>query len=469
MDELDLCKDLKDQISPEEKKLIPHLKRLMECAYGDAEFYAAVLDNAAGCGSLLQSRGIFGVDPLQAAALVSRPSLGEFPAAKSEDNPLAELWQRYTKATAPFWEARSQQVVKTPSNRFNAWHRRQVNRCHSQLGNVTNQIIIHATIGFELSKGCSVGCPFCGVAAERLQDVFLYTEEHARLWQDILKVAVERLGTIAGSGACYWATEPSDNPDYLKFVADFGKATGSYPQTTTAAPTRNFAWTRDLLRFRQEHVTTVDRFSILSTSTLRRVHEIFSAEELALTQLILQHPESMVRVMARSGRNRKDVSNSSNTPVSDHTIACLTGYLINMVEGSVRLISPCPPSNRWPLGYRVYAEGSFSSPAELDDFIGRTFEKCMPEHIEPDTILAFRGDLEYIPLPAGFQLRSAHRMHKMEGSPHLAQLGRLIAQGNLASRRVVDELMVEQPNMFAVTSSIQKLFDQGLLEDGLSD
>ena len=473
LDELRFCGDFFDRISIEEKRLIPHIKRFIECAIGDAEFYAAIQENAAGCGPLLQSRRIFGVDPAQIAAILPEQHfLKEVPALDLEDKPQALLWRRYiADAIDRFREALRKRGENTPSNRFNAWHRRQVDRCCSQLGKERNNIIIHATIAFELSKGCSIGCPFCGLEAEPLKEVFMYSNENARLWQDILDVAVERLGTTVGTGICYWATEPSDNPDYLKFVEIFGKTTGIYPQTTTAAPLRNPAWTRELLEFRREHVTSVDRFSILSNNTLHRVHETFSAEDLALTELILQHTDSLAGARARSGRNRKETSGSpSLDPAQDHTIACLTGYLVNMVDRSVRLISPCPPSNRWPLGYRVYAEGNFSCAAELGDFIGETIEKCMPEQVAPDDILAFRRDLEFIPLPEkGFQLRSQYRLHKMTGSPHLAQLGRLIAQGNLTSWRVIEELMVQHTDILAIMSSIQRLFDQSLLEDGLSD
>lgn len=471
MDELHFCGDFNDQISTDEKILIPHIKRFFECVVGDAEFYAAVRENAAGCGPLLQSRGIFGVDPVQLRALFPELLLSkEVLPAELADKPQALLWRRYTDAMVRFRNVWYQRGKNTPSNRFNAWRQRQVNRCQSQLGKDTNVVMVHATIAFELSKGCSIGCPFCGLAAEPLQGVFMYTRDNARLWQDVLNAVVERLGTAAGTGFCYWATEPSDNPDYFKFLNDFGKTTGIYSQTTSASPLRNLDWARELLRFRREHVTIVDRFSILSTNILHRVHKTFSAEDLALTELILQHSDTRVNLMARSGRNRKNIpSNAPRKGVETHTVACISGYLVNMVERSVRLISPSPPSDRWPLGYRIHAEGSFSSAAELDDFIGKTIEQCMPEHIAPEDTLAFRQDLEFIPVPdQGFHLRSAYLLHKMTGSPHLAPLGRLIAQGNLTLGRVLEEITAQHKDVLAITSSIQTLYDQGLLEDGLS-
>ncbi|SHH18346.1 radical SAM family RiPP maturation amino acid epimerase [Desulfosporosinus lacus] len=472
MDELHLCGDFNNQTNIDEKRLIPHIKRFMECAVGDPEFYEAIHENAAGCAPLLQSKGIFGVDPVQAAALVpDMLLLKEVPVAELEGKPQALLWRRYTDAIDQYRITWRQCYEKTPSNLFNTWRQRQINRCHSQLSEETNKAIIHTTIAFELSKGCSMGCPFCGVAAEPLQEVFMYTKENARLWQDVLNAAVEHLGTTVGSGVCYWATEPSDNPDYFRFVADFGKTTGVYPHTTIAAPMRNLEWTREMLRFRREHIMARDSFSILSTNTLHRIHETFSAEELALTVLAMQHSASSVSLRAQSGRNRKAASdNPQLESAQDHTIACLTGYLVNMVDRSVRLISPCPPSNCWPLGYQVYAEGNFSCAAELDDFIRETMDKCMPEQVASDDILAFRRDLEFIPLPEeGFQLLSKYQLHKMTGSPHLSQLGQLISHRNLTFWQVIEELVVQHKDALAIMASIQKLFDQGLLDDGLSE
>ena len=140
------------------------------------------------------------------------------------------LWHRWSETLENLrreWRTRSDQ---TPSKRFNHWHQRQMNRCRSQLGKLTSEQLIHATIVFELTQGCSLQCKFCGLAAEPLKGVFRCTEENRKLWNDVLDVAVKHLGDTVSTGVCYWATDPTDNPDYLKFAADFGAKTGIYPQ-----------------------------------------------------------------------------------------------------------------------------------------------------------------------------------------------------------------------------------------------
>ncbi len=453
--------------SPDELKIIANIKRFFECMTGDPEFRAEVESNMSGCGPLLESRGVFGVDPTQLMALFSRGSSEAEPSESDlQDKPQGLLWYRWCKTHEELRRAWRKRSDGTPNKRFNQWHRRQVNRCGSQLGNLTNEQLIHATVVFELTQGCSLQCPFCGLAAEPLKKVFPYTKENARLWREVLDVSVKHLGDTVGTGVCYWATDPTDNPDYLKFVADYGQKTGFYPQTTTSAPLRKLQWTQDLLGFRRQHNTSVDRFSVLSLDGLRRIHKTFSAEELLFTQLVLQYIDVMKKAMARSGRNRhSEVEQEGLETFKDHTIACVTGYLINMAKGTVRLISPCPPSEIAPLGYLVHTEGRFSNAGELDEFIAETMENCMPEHCGSEDILSFRCDLQYGVLANGFQLSNEYKSHKVEGKPYLIKLGGLISGGDLTFSQVLEEMSKESADILAVITTIQKLFSQGLLAD----
>ncbi|MGM0379446.1 MAG: radical SAM family RiPP maturation amino acid epimerase [Bacillota bacterium] len=464
MEKLYFCGDFSQEVTTEEKKLIPHLKRFFECLEGDIDFYEALKKNPEACNDILKSRGIFGVDPVQMKIYVDNLFKDkEISISNLQDKPQALLWRRWVNATRKFRDEWFQKTNKTPNNKFNAWHSRNINRCDNQLSKANNSGLIHATIVFELSKGCSLHCPFCGLASKPLEDVFLYTKENAKLWKEILDIAVKQLGDTVGTGVCYWATEPTDNSDYFKFIEDFGKATGVYPQTTTAAPLRDLEWTRKLLQFRKEHTTAVDRFSILSKNDLKRVHQTFTAEELSMTELILQYTERKKKFMALSGRNRKKVDSNSNL-AEDFTIACATGYLVNMVDRTIKLISPCPPSDQNPLGYHIYAQGKFNSPLEFNNFIEKTIEKFMSTKVQPDQILAFRDDLNFTSLKGGFQLKNKYKSINMQGSPHLAQLGKLISEGNLSSSVITDKLISQSSDVLAIMSSIQKIFDKGLLK-----
>ena len=81
--------------------------------------------------------------------------------------------------------------------------------------------------------------------------------------------------------------------------------------------------------------------------------------------------------------------------IDTSTIACMTGFLVNMIDKSIQLISPCVMSEKWPLGYRIYGETIFT---DTDDFrvqLNKIIEDLMPEKLDPDVIIKFHDLLVF--------------------------------------------------------------------------
>lgn len=466
MNKLHFCGDFDNEVTLEEKKLIPHLKRFFECLNGDPDFAQAIKNKDENCENLLKDRGIYGVDLSQIWSFLSEQEKGaqnllEVPIELFDDKPQIKLWIKWANATKTFREEYIRSEFATPSIRYDKWRDRQIKRCSSQMPKMSSEALIHASVAIELSDGCSRQCSFCGLASDSLKGVFRYTEDNKRLWNDVLGVLMKRLGNSVGKGVCYWGTEPSDNPDYFKFLSDFGKVTGNYPQTTTAAPTLNLDWIKELLSFRYSHPTSADRFSILSLKEMREIHKIFTAEELSYVEFIMQYTDMKKNGMANAGRNR-DCSEKKEV-IEDHSIACISGYLVNMVNRTVKLITPCPPSDEYPYGYIVCDEDSFKTAKELDDFIVRTMELWMEPTIVSDKIIAFRKDLEYGDLSDGFSLKSKYKLYRFQGEAYLKELGKLISEGKLTANEVTTRLLANQTDVFRILFSTQKLYDEGII------
>lgn len=376
-------------------------------------------------------------------------------------------WQKFAQETEPGLVFKN--LIASPKNlHFKAWRERQIARVSSQFKkSVQENVTVHMPSTFELSKGCSVGCSFCAISAPRLGDIFFYDQENARLWREVLELLKEILGDAAGGGFCYWATDPLDNPDYEKFCSDFHEILGTFPQTTTAQPLKDPARTRAFLKLSREKKCHYNRFSILSLKMLDLVYEEFSAEELSFVQLALQNKEAN-KVKARAGRAREKSLNqgeSDSDLPEQGTIACVTGFLFNMVDRSVKLISPCNASERWPNGYIIYDQGDFSNANDLKILLERMIEDNMPLTVRPQQLMAFRPDLNYESLPDGFQLSNRFKTYKFRHESYLKQLGHLISKGDKTAQDIVTIFKSYGIPLALIFHYLNLMFEKGILDE----
>ncbi|MEH1770590.1 radical SAM family RiPP maturation amino acid epimerase [Nostoc sp.] len=330
--------------------------------------------------------------------------------------------------------------------RLRAWRKRQIRRTFSEFGFEKGDSIVHAPFAIELSKGCSVGCWFCGVAAQRLEGIFYYSSDNARLWREVLEVLKKVIGSGASEGFCYWATDPLDNPDYEQFLIDFHAILGKFPQTTTASAMRNLERTKNLLKLSKEKNGDVERFSLLTLKDFDRVHQEFSAEELMSVELICQNDEASGG-KAFAGRAREErfskrmkaseqFSSTADAQIGN-TIACVSGFLLNMVDLSVKLISPCNADETWPLGYRIYDQATFNTASELHTILKQMIKNHMPMTLGLQDPISFRPDLESERLEDDFYLLSPSVKHCFSDTPQLQKVlesafGKNVTAGELA-------------------------------------
>ena len=252
---------------------------------------------------------------------------------------------------------------------YQKWRERQKARVFLDLGEARSDSIVHAPMCFELNKGCSVGCWFCGISAPKLSDIWPYTPQNAHLWVEVLETMSQIVGPLARWGFCYWATDPLDNPDYEKFCTDYHAVLGTFPQTTTALSLRDPERVRQLLRLSQEKGCPINRFSILTLKNFLAVQREYSAEELLCVECIPQNAESPLQMAnaGKAGEKAERTNKAGQRAVSEvsGTIACVSGFLFNMVERSIKLITPCSSNADWPLGYWVLGEATFADAHEL--------------------------------------------------------------------------------------------------------
>lgn len=255
------------------------------------------------------------------------------------------------------------------SREFDLWRLAQYNRGNFIFNKKTNKQIVHAPLALELTKGCSVGCWFCGISADSFEGASLYASNE-NLFVETLRSIKELAGDLNQLSFLYWATDPLDNPDYEKYLARFADVFGYFPQTTTAQAPKYIERVRSIINLTNNSTyCTVNRFSILSKAGLYKLFREFTPLELASTLLVMQQPSSVTK-KADAGRASTYYSSSSqekegavdtNQSYQQSTIACVSGFKVNLVTKKIQLMSPTISSEAYPDGFIVYAEHDLSS------------------------------------------------------------------------------------------------------------
>lgn len=353
--------------------------------------------------------------------------------------------------------------------RFDQWRQRQIYRTNLENG-TSLALNPHIPASYELSRGCSVGCWFCSSSPPALGDVFRYTRENAKLWREILEAVAEIAGAAARMTICYSGTDPLDNPDYERFIADFAAIHGELPFTSTALPVRDCARTRALIGISGPNRL---RFSVLSVGMLNKIHAAFTPEELLLVQIGLRNEGSIEsRFLHFAGRARERLTTyRRHVPGDPHvdTPSCESGFKFNLPDRVIRLSSPCAPDDRWPMGYRVYDEARFQDAPDVRRILAGMIARHMPPEIGHSTIVRFQRCLNFEPSDHGFNLTSPHLRQRFENTPvtsFLGQLGALVHSGRHTAGQLVDRLAVESaapPE--SVNEVLNRWFRLGVLDD----
>jgi hypothetical protein len=200
---------------------------------------------------------------------------------------------------------------------------------------------------------------------------------------------------------------------------------------------------------------SVNRFSVLSRDLFNKIHEEFSAEELLWVELITQNQDADL-IKCKSGRFRnaceknpeiwkKEMDKLKRTLIKAslkeeslddllerRTTACITGFLVNMVDKQVKLISPCIPDAEYPLGFMICDEGLFSNADKFDRLLRDMIDRNMALTLLETMPIKFRDDLVYESLPDGFQLSTKVKTFTCRNQQHdsyLKELGALIHKG----------------------------------------
>lgn len=455
-----------------------HIKRLIECNEADllpesGEIKASDLNQ-------------YGINLSQSSLDKISPFINDFPfwhefialyQEKTLDHKypqvVAEFIQAYSERIATNFARVSYKDINEP--RFSAWQKRQYARTHFELGIRTNfKYTSSLPFGFELSKGCTVGCWFCAASSLPFEGNFVYTHNNSRLWKEIL-IFMKNLvdDPFSQRYICYYGTDPFDNPDYEKFLLDWFDIFKSFPQTTTAKALENPDRTKKFLDLAKQHNGWFNRFSVLSENKFKKILKLFSPEELAFVFLVVQFgPKSIKSFSGRAKHrflNKTPPSSLKFLPEEASSCACISGFLINMVDKKITLMSPSATSDDWPEGQIVFNESYFSDDISFKKTIQDIIQNRMHISIKELPYVRTNPNLQLVFTPKGFSIRSKWMTLNCDTLVCAPELGLLINQGNLTAKQIAEK----QWDRFGINPlqtyhDLETIFQQGALDEGLT-
>lgn len=152
--------------------------------------------------------------------------------------------------------------------------------------------------------------------------------------------------------------------------------------------------------------------------------------------------------------------------VPQGSIACVSGFLTNLVNQTIQVVSPCYTSQRYPYGYRVFDATTYSGPADYGRAMLDLMARNMPAAPPPQRRARFRDDLAYRPVEDGFDLVSPNQIHHFRGKESYAPIGEMLAEGNLNYQELYDAAMSKHAiNPMIAVGLVQKMFDEGFLDE----
>ncbi|WP_162902392.1 radical SAM family RiPP maturation amino acid epimerase [Facilibium subflavum] len=473
-----------ESIPKDKLKRLAHIKRFAELLVGDPDFRQDLQENHQNTHIVAQKYHLeINIDHLRSfwhrAYMPKRRSKEEY-----LHSPLTVEWDIHLKNIRDHRDRmKTQNNIASKNEAFQLWRTRQLLRCDDTLA-ASAQGITHPSFAFELSEGCTVGCWFCGIAADKFKGYFAYTKDNQKLWQDMLYTLVNIFGVDTVKTAfCYWATDPSDNPDYASFIADFHHITNFLPQTTTARPVKDIAWTRKILSLYERYKCVFNRFSITTLSQLKAVHKNFTAEELIGTELVMQHKQALSSSCGKSPSGRvlqniaklkaagKDIDKIKNDlKLNDEhtTIACVSGFLINPLTKTIKLVSPRASGLTYPLGYKVHEIKTFTSIESFRESIYQLIEQHMPTHMPNHYRIAFNKGIKGQLLNSGFQLIAQLRTLNINSYTDAEKIGQYLLSEhnkNKPYKLALKELIQSGCNIFSACDILQSLYQYGVFED----
>ena len=454
---------------------LPSFKRSIELFVNDSHFQAKYL---AAPEQTLEEYGLSNIKPLELDILTNKEiGMQYVPGGDKEIPTVVSQYRKFIQCK----QGHSLEIreIQPDHPGWRKWRARMVKGTLWREGLLKYKRLVHAPYTVEFTYGCTVGCWFCGVSAEKFQGPVEMTDEVKSNWREFLHSFNSICGQeSAQNGFCYWATDPLDHPEYEWFLEQFHDILGYWPQTTTAQVMKHAPRTRALFKHIESKNGFVQRFSMTRSTDQRKIMDFFTPEELFLCELIPQY-DNKLSPKATAGRVRdlvlkkqeqdKDIPFHYNLE-STGSIACVSGFLINLVERSIKLITPCAASDRWPLGYRILGERTFEYEESIEFLLRDMLASYINNQLLPNDYLKPQLGVVFSSSTDGVLAASSHGYTmsvKNVSAP--GTIAEMLQLGQYTVQDVCNAVEAKGGSRVQAMIALYQLFEMGIFDEDIID
>lgn len=425
-------------------------KRFHDVWRGDADFRQRFLDQP---GAALQQWGMSGEAAALHAFCVEQKAQGNLELAGLDEQPGQEAYRVHNKGKRDW--LKNLYAYEFGNQAFSSWRQRQISRFRTQVPDDWASRNPHLPFIVELTNGCSLCCPFCAGAAKSLDPNIPAFTETQDFFAGLIGRLQQEVGLHQAPGVLYFFTEPLDHPEYEKYLAVAADIWGMVPQTTTAAWFRDEGRTRGLMKLTKGRGMPYNRFSVNSKKRFQQCLDTYSPRDLLPIQLVLNYPEAAGAPLYASGRGQQ----LDNT--IQGSVACVSGFLVNLPLRRIQLVSPTLELHRWPKGYRILEEASIAHLEDLELFLQHCHATRFNAVLHGRSPLVLRSDLQLKQDDnRWFLVNTYRRIPLMPGEKSIIE--------HLAKVKTVDDLLeYDIPGLSAhqVFNRLTTWWANGLLEE----
>ncbi len=426
------------------------IKRFIDFWKGDNKFRTLFLDNPSAA---LKDRGIHhGAESLHPFCLEQYKN-GNLRLQGIKDIPGMEAYRSLLhQRSCPTLK---KHAANFTNYAFNSWRLRQINYFRTQVPDEWAAHNPHLPIAVELTHGCSMSCPFCAGAADPLNSNIPSYHEYTDQFSSLLTRIKRFFGLKKSHGLLYFFTEPFDHPDYEDFLCTAINILNGYVRTTTAAWHLDIPRTRAFLGLVQQLGIPYNRFSINSKKLFHKCMEDFSPQELVNVGLVCNYPQAAESILYAAGRGKK----ISNAILG--SVACVTGFIVNLPLQRIQLVSPTLEIDKWPKGYRVLAESFGLNEKDVEAFLCTCNDQYFNTVLHADSKVKLREDLSLTSEGDQWYLINHYRRFCLKSGEER------IVDSLSSTRKVKDFIEMDFPGFTAnqIYARLSTLWANGLLED----